>query len=268
MAKFGKLLSLFASVMFIASVAWSSASVADSQLDTIKNDKKIMVGWAEWRPMEYKDITSGEVKGILVTMANDIASRLGVTAEFLEDNWATLTAGIAANKFQIALMGDTDQRAKVVDFSVPLYHVPFTVIVKADSSFKTFDDVNQPGNTIAVTTGSSTDEVLTALENKGTLKAKVLRLKDVGGGILSLVSDQVTAFASSVDDLSQIVTQQPSLRIVDGNFGASLFAVAVPKGDAELKAAIDKAVTDMVSDGTVAKLIKDNNMSGTVAGGQ
>jgi ABC-type amino acid transport substrate-binding protein len=261
-----RMLQLLASILAIASLPATHGAAAESRLATIKSEKEIGIGWAEWRPMEYKDIASGDLQGVLVAMAKEIAARLGAKPTFVQDNWSTLTAGIAANKFQISMMGMSEGRARVVDFSTPLYHVPFKVIVSSGSDFKTFDDVNKPENTIAVTTGSTTDEILTQLEHTGKIKAQITRLKDVGGAILSLTSNKVTAFASSTDDLVQIIDKQPALKLVDGDFGASIFSVAVPKGDADLKSAVDNIVTSMVSDGTVDKLLKQYQVSGTVAG--
>ncbi|MER8843686.1 substrate-binding periplasmic protein [Mesorhizobium australicum] len=241
---------------------------AASALEKVKSSGEIQVGWAEWRPMEYRDTSTGDLKGVLIAFAEELAKRLGAKADFVEDNWSTLPAGIAADKFQIALMGITEARQKVLDFSQPLYHVPFTVIVKDSSNLKTFDQVNTTENSIAVTTGSSTDELLAGMERAGKLKAKVVRLKDVGGALLSVTTGKTTAFASSIDDLSQIVKQQKALRIVDGSFGASIFAVSHAKGQKDMNEAIDKGVSAMIQDGTVAKLLVQYSVSGSVAGAE
>ncbi len=241
---------------------------AQNALEKINTAGEMQIGWAEWRPMEYRDTVSGDLKGVLIALADELASRLKVKPSFVQDNWATLTAGIAADKFQMALMGITEARQRVLDFAEPMYHVPFTVIVKDNSGLKTFDEVNTPENSIAVTTGSSTDELLGSLERSGVIKAKVIRLKDVGGALLSLTTDKTTAFASSVDALSQIVEQQKALRIVDGSFGASIFAPSHAKDQPELNKALNDAVKSMIEDGTIARLLVEYRVAGSVAGAQ
>ncbi len=268
MSKLRRILKTILPTLAAASLAIAPAAHAASALSKIADSKKVQVGWAEWKPMEYKDIATGDLKGVLVAMATEVSKRLGAEPEFVQDNWTTLTAGIAAGKFQISMMGISEGRARVVDFSKPLYHVPFTVIVPSASKATTFEDVNTSDNTIAVTTGSTTDELLTDLEKKGAVKAHIVRIKDVGGAILSLTSNKVAAFASSTDDLAQITAQQPSLKIVKGEFGASTFGVALPKGDKELKAAVDHAVEAMISDGTIDKFLKEYKVAGTIAGGE
>lgn len=237
-------------------------------LSTIQKSGSVHIGWAEWRPMEYRDIESGDLKGVLIALAQGIAKRMHVKPVFVEDNWSTLTAGISSGKFAMSLMGRSTERAQVVDFSSPLYSVPFTVIVSGNSSYKTFDEANLPQNTIAVTTGSTTDELLTSLQKEGKIKANVVRIKDVGGAILSLMSGKVAAFASSTDDLLQIIKQQPSLKLAGGSFGASVFCVALPKGDKTLLSGVDDAVQSMMTDGTVASLLKQYSIVGSVAGGK
>ena len=257
------------SALCLATVSLAVAPAhADSALDRIKAAGEVKVGWAEWRPMEYRDTVSGELKGVLIALADEISKRLGVKINFVQDNWATLPAGIAADKFQIALMGISEARERVLDFSVPMYHVPFSVVVQDASGLKTFDEVNKAGNSIAVTTGSTTDEVLAALERSGELKAEVVRLKDVGGALLSLTTGKSTAFATSVDALSQIVEQQKGLHMVDGSFGASIFAVAHAKEQGDLNKVLDEVVGAMIADGTVGKLLTEYSVAGSVAGAQ
>ena len=241
---------------------------AQSALEKIKSAQEVQIGWAEWRPMEYRDTASGELKGVLIAMAEEVAKRLEAKATFVQDNWATLPAGIAADKFQIALMGVSEARERVLAFSQPMYHVPFSVVVKEASGLKSFDEVNSAEYSIAVTTGSTTDEVLTELARSGELKAQVVRLKDVGGALLSLTTEKTTAFASSVDALSQIVEQQKALHIVDGSFGASIFAVAHGQGQDDLKSALNEAVAGMIEDGTIANLLVEYAVAGSAAGEQ
>jgi len=254
--------SLFSVVMMATAIAPAKSQA----LDQIKSSGEVAIGWAEWRPLEYRDTASGELKGVLIAFAEEIAKKLDAKPKFIQDNWLTMTMGIESDKFQIALMGISESRTRVVNFSTPLYYVPYGVVVKSNSGLKTFDEVNQSGNSIAVTTGSSTDELLTLLEKSGDLKAQIVRLKDVGGALLSLTSGKSTAFATTLDALAQIAEQQKSLIIAEGSFGATDYAIAHPKGDEELTAVLDKAVSDIIEEGTAAKLLETYAVLGSVVG--
>jgi L-cystine transport system substrate-binding protein len=269
MSGWKSLLDTFAALSLVACTAYSSTQVsAQNALEKVKSAGELRIGWAEWRPMEYRDAASGELKGFLIAFAEDLAKRMGVKPVFVEDNWSTLTAGLAADKFQISLMGTSDARKRVADFSHPIYYVPFTVVVNDSSSFTSFDQVNASGNSIAVTTGSNTDELLNSLQQSGKLKTNVIRLKDVGAAVLSLMTAKTTAFASSIDDLSQLVKQQKSLRIVDGSFGTSEYAVSHAKNQEALNAALNETVAAMIKDGSVANLLVKYGVSASAADAQ
>lgn len=260
-------------VLAVASLAacgvnFAGHASAQDVLEKVKAAGELKIGWAEWRPLEYRDIASGELKGALIVLAEEVSKRMELKSSFVQDNWSTITAGIAADKFQVALMANSVARDRVVDFTQPIYRVPYSVIVKDSSGLKSFDEVNTPEHSISVTTGSTTDELLTELSQSGELKAQVVRLKDVGGALLSLTTGNTTAFATTVDALGQIVEQQTGLRLVEGSFGASPYAIAHAENNEPLNKALNEAIASMVEDGTVEKILKDHNVTGPVVGAQ
>lgn len=259
----GTLVRTFAALAFAATgFAVASPASAESRFPKMKEAGVLEVGWGAFPPYEYQDVTSGELKGILIELAKEVAERLGVSADFTLDSWPTMPAGIAAGKFDVALMGYSDGRARIVDYSIPLYVSDFTAVVLGNSTITTWDELNQPGNVMAVTTGSSTDEVLARMQQEGKLKLEVRRIKDVGSGVLAVTGGNVTAYTNQRDSLSLMVKSQPQLRVIDGAFGEAWFGVVVPKGDEEYLANVDKAVKSMRDDGTIAKLIADFQVIG------
>lgn len=250
-----------AAVAALATLAAPSAQ-AQSRFDAVEQTGVLNVGWGKFPPYEYQDVISGELKGILIDLAKEVATRVGAEAEFTLDTWSTMPAGIAAGRFDIALMGYSDGRAEIVDYSHPLYVSDFTALVAADSDIMTWDQLNQPGNTMAVTTGSSTDEVLTRMANEGTLQLEVRRIKDVGAGILAVSSGNLTAYTNQRDSLSLMVAAQPQLRVIDGAFGQAWFGVVVPKGDETYLEKINGAVAAMREDGTIGNMITQYEVVG------
>jgi len=255
--------TLFGAAM-AATVAIAPASA--DVLEDVKSSGQVNIGWAEWRPLEYRETTSGELKGVLIAFAEEIAKRLGGKANFIQDNWQTMTMGIDSDKFHIALMGLSEARKRVVDFSIPLYNVPYGVIVQDSSGLKTWDEVNQSGNKISVTTGSTTDELLALLQKSGDVKAEVVRLKDVGGALLAVTSGKATAFATTLDALEQITEQQKSLRLAEGTFGATDYGIAYKKGEEALNSALNDVVQAMIDDGTAEKLLTEYAVKGSIVG--
>lgn len=69
-----------------ADAADTSAS-AESDVDYVKNNGKLVIGITDFAPMDYKEDGSDEWVGFDADMAKAFAESLGVKAEFIEINW-------------------------------------------------------------------------------------------------------------------------------------------------------------------------------------
>lgn len=254
---------LAATLMFSAG---AGAARASDLLTSIEETKELKVGWAEWNPFETRDVVSGELKGVLIDIAAEISKRMGAKSVFVLDNWATLPSGIAAEKFNVSIMSITPGRAQVVTFTDPIYSSDFTAIVADNSGFSTWDELNRAGNTIAATTGSAGDEVITALDKKGEIKAQIVRIKDVGAAILAVKTGKNSAYINQRDVLTLMSKQQQGLKVVSGKFGTSPSGLAIPKDDTDALSAFNKVITEMNSDGTTTKLFEKNGIAGIQVG--
>ncbi|CAH1655213.1 putative ABC-type amino acid transport substrate-binding protein [Hyphomicrobiales bacterium] len=240
-----------------------SGAAAGELMSKIQETKTISFGWAEWKPFIYKDVKTGEMTGILVELAKAFSKRLGAEAVFVQDgSWATVPAGIAAGKYQATILTITPARRTIVDFTIPIYSSDFTAIVDKASAAKSWNDLNQKGNTVAVTTGSAGDEVTSALEKKGEVKAEIVRIKDVGSAILAVATQKVGGYVNQRDVLSLIADSQNELRVLDGRFDISTGAILFKKGEPEAEAKFNEAVRSLIKDGTVSRLLAESGVKG------
>ena len=69
-----------------ADAADTSAS-AESDVDYVKSNGKLVIGITDFAPMDYKEDGSDEWVGFDADMAKAFAESLGVKAEFIEINW-------------------------------------------------------------------------------------------------------------------------------------------------------------------------------------
>src|SRR5258708_27269973 len=103
---------LFAGVLALAG-AIGTAQAQTSALDRIEKQRVMRVGWAVWHPYVFRDPKTNQVQGISYDLVQDLGKSLGVKVEWVEDSWATLPAGLQANKFEITnLMAITPPRAE------------------------------------------------------------------------------------------------------------------------------------------------------------
>ena len=69
------------------SAASDTSASADSDLEYVKSQGKLVVGITDFAPMDYKEDGSDEWIGFDADMAKAFAESIGVEAEFLEINW-------------------------------------------------------------------------------------------------------------------------------------------------------------------------------------
>ena len=242
------LMSVLAFAVF--GTAWAQSPA----LSRIDKDKTLRVGWAVWHPYVFRDPKSNQVQGISYELLQEMGKALGVKVEWVEDSWATLPAGLQANKFEITnLMAITPPRAEVVGFSEAVTQHGLSLIAPQAEVAKTkgWQDWDRPGVKIAVTLGANSDMFVT----EKFKRAEIVRLKTVPENVLALVSGRVNAHASTIDALKTIQKEHPNLAIVPGSFGSSEVAFALPKGDAQLTQRVNQFVTEAKKSGRISQLL-------------
>ena len=94
----------------VSFVATPSMAQSGSALDRIQSDGKLRVGWATWWPYAFKDPDNNNEARRRCHRCFQIDGESNSTTEvvWVEDSWATLIAGLHANKYDVTVpMGRT-----------------------------------------------------------------------------------------------------------------------------------------------------------------
>jgi cyclohexadienyl dehydratase len=115
----------------------------------------------------------GEVSGLDVTLAQELADHLGVEARFVRTSWPTLMADFAAHRFDIGMSGIsvTPERATEAEFSVA-YHIDGkTPIARCEdvARFRTIDRIDRPGVRVIVNPGGTNERFVRERIKRATL---------------------------------------------------------------------------------------------------
>ncbi|WP_420489661.1 amino acid ABC transporter substrate-binding protein [Neobacillus vireti] len=119
---------------------------ADNQdlLKKIQDDGKITIGTeGTYPPFTFHD-TNGNLTGFDVDLANEVAKRLGVKAEYKETQWDAMFAGLDAKRFDMIAneVGIRPDRQKKYDFSDPYITSAGVLIVNtSNTKVKKFEDI-------------------------------------------------------------------------------------------------------------------------------
>lgn len=239
--------------MAIAVMLTSAAALADGLADVKKSGELSAAMSGAYPPFNFIDSSTNKVVGFDASIAEAIAERLGVKAKIVTTAWDGIIAGLLANKYDtiVGSMTITPEREKAVDFVGPYYRAGRGVFVTEGSAVKGLGDIK--GKTVGVTLGETHEKWARQQEGwsvktyKG-LPELLLELK--AGRVDAIIADNVAvlvAVKSSGDKVKQLDT--PGIEGGSVNIG-----IAIRKGNPELKAAMQKALDDMMADGTYEKI--------------
>lgn len=222
-------------------------ATGDNLLSQVKSSGKLRIGTeGTYAPFTFHDST-GNLTGFDVDIANEIATRLGVKAEFVETKWDGMFAGLDAKRFDAVIneVSIKPDRQEKYDFSDPYIVSKAVLIVRDDNTDITkFEDLK----------GKKSGQSLTS--NLGDLArsygANIEQADGFNQTIDLLTSKRIDATINDSLSFLDLKKQKPDvpIKIVAEQENAEKSAVLVNKGNKELLDAINKALADMKADGT------------------
>jgi ABC-type amino acid transport substrate-binding protein len=229
----------------------SSSGSAAGDLASVKKAGVLKVGTeGTYSPFSFHDSKTNALTGFDVEVAQAVAGRLGVKAEFVETPWDAIFAGMAAKRFDVVINQVTrnPERTNLYGLSQTYDWSEGVVATRADESgIAALADLKGRKSAQSITSNW----------------AKVA--KDAGADVVS-----VEGFTQAVTLLKQKrvdATVNDSLAVLDylKSTGDGSIKVAAKTGDlseqvvaarkdSDLVAAIDTALTDLTKDGTLKKI--------------
>lgn len=239
----------------------SESNDSATKLDTIKSNKKIVLGTAaDYPPYEFYSNVDGklEVVGFDIDIAKAIAADLGVELEIIDMKFEGLLPALSANKidFIVAGMVPTDERKKSVDFSTQYYNAEQTAVVLTENldKFKTMADFE--GKKLGAQKSTVQEEIAMAVPN-----AEVKSLAKLTDLIMEVNTQKVDAIMLASPVAKAYAQSNPNLSVPDISFGTEDgVAVAVSNGNEALIAEINKTLTKLIEEGKIDKFIADATM--------
>ncbi len=246
-------MNLIKSVLAIGLVGLGLATpaLAQSALEQIKAAGALRVGTeGTYAPFTYHDDT-GALVGFDVEIAQEIAKRLGVTAQFVEGPWDGLIAGIDANRYDVVInqVGITDARKEKYDFSEPYIASKAALIVRGDNTDITSFEALK-GKKAAQTITSNFGKLA---EASG---AEIVPTDGFDQSIALVVQGRADATINDSLSFFDFKKQQPdaNVKIAATQADADYSGVLLAKGKPELLAAINTALAELKADGTYATI--------------
>lgn len=211
---------------------------------------------AGYRPFMFKD-ASGNLMGFDYDIGNAICAELQAQCTWVEQDWDGIIPGLLAERYDaiLASMTVTEERQRVVDFTIPYYNIPERLVGRADAGLD--DGEGLAGKTVGVLRGTTHATYLLQERPDVTLREYPTQEEvwlDLAAGRID------AAFAS------QIVIDDGFLKTdagkgfamfgkeyMGGHFGTG-HGIALRKDSAELRDRIDAAIRAIHDNGTYAEI--------------
>lgn len=234
------------------------ASVQKAGVLTVATD-------ASYPPFEFYASDNKTIVGADPDFARALGNLLGVRFELRNTGFDGIVAGIAAQKFQLAMSGmaDTRDRQKQISFVDYANNGDAFIASKGDAkNYPTWTSLC--GHNVAIQTGTDTVADLQAQSKKCTHNGKrAITISDYGTqdqGVLAVTSGRSVVLVSSGGSAGYIAAQShgqlASIVPPDNPPGSTgALGIALAKDQTALAKALLAAVTALIKDGTYAKIM-------------
>jgi len=206
-----------------------------------------------------KDPATGELRGVVPDLAQELARRLGAAVELVSYPGAGQVAdAAAAGAWDVGFIGAEPARAAEIAFTLAYLEIPATYLVPSGSPIRTIAEVDRPGVRIAVAARSAYDLYL----SRSLKHAQLVRAEGLPASFDLFVAEKLEVLAGLLPRLTADVTRLAGARILDGRFTAVQQAIGTPKARSAAAAYLSEFVADIKASGLVARLIERHGVKG------
>ena len=205
---------------------------------------------------------NGEQGGVAVEFARELARRLAVPLEIIPYKSAgALADSVTTGAWEISVLGDEPERARVLDFATPLTEIEATYLVPAGSPIRGIDEVDRVGIRIVSPARSAYDLFL----SRTIRNARLVQIAGSRAAEQHFVREKLDVMAGLKPALLELAPTLPGSRILDGNFTVVRHTVCVPKGRDAAAAYLRDLVEDVKASGLVTRWIAESGVKGLSA---
>jgi polar amino acid transport system substrate-binding protein len=208
----------------------------------------------------YNYLDNSELAGFEIDLGKAICARLAIKCSFVAQDWDNLIPGLLNHQYDaiMAAMEITDERREKIAFSAPYVRMPSAFMVADTSTLKDAAPATLAGKTIGVEAGGAHQSYLEDIYKNSEIHPYSI-LEDA---ILDLAQGRIDTVIGDKDAIADFLATRKEGHcchiLADvprdvGYFGAGI-GVGLRKEDKDLKVMFDKALDELMADGTFMKI--------------
>lgn len=230
----------------------TAGAAQDAGLELLEPGKLTVATEGTYAPFSMTG-PDGKLDGLEIRVVQEIAKRIGLEYTPIIIKWDSILVGLMSDQYDMisAAMDITPERQQQVTFSDGWLESGGRIVTSEDSDIKSAADLKGKNvGALVASTWTKLAESLGAGEVK-TYKAEADALQDLANGnVDAVITDSIAAAYA-------IQTSTLPLRMTDDYVSRIQKGFAIKKDKPNLVQAINKALADMVADGTYEKLTSD-----------
>ncbi|RIE17205.1 basic amino acid ABC transporter substrate-binding protein [Candidatus Cryosericum septentrionale] len=227
-------------------------AATSSDLDRVKQDGVLTVGNdTTYAPFEFADSTN-KPTGFDIDLIAAVAEKLGLKTDIVTTAWDGIIPALQTQKFEVVIssMTITPDREKEVSFSIPYYRADMGIVFD-----KTLHTIATPSDLAGLrvgaqvgTTGEQSAHMIDGVTDVRSYPDIQLAMADLKLARIDAVVNDFPVCAYYAKD-SPTLTVIRILKVKDLDL-TQYYGIAMRLEDKQLKIAVDKALQDLVKDGT------------------
>ncbi|NIE66942.1 transporter substrate-binding domain-containing protein [Burkholderia sp. Ax-1719] len=188
--------------LFAASCLFVSTAHAQDTgtWQSVKKAGVLRCGAAVAPPYVMRDPKTGDYSGFFSDLCRSFGENvLKVKVEFVDTSWDNIVAGLQSDKWDLSMaLNDTPEREKAIAFSVPATDYNVSLVYnknnpKIPKTVKSIADIDKPGMTIAVMSGTVGDKAISSVVKQ----AQIMRLPGNDETRLAMMSKRADLLADA-----------------------------------------------------------------------
>lgn len=235
---------------------------ATDKLSAIKKSGKLVLGTsADYPPYEFHKLIDGkdQIVGFDITIAQEIAKKLGVELEIKDIAFKGLTEAVKTDKVDIVLAGmvPDEKRKKEVDFSDVYYVAKQAVIVRTEDKGKYSSVKDFAGKKVGVQLGT----IQEGLAKDHMTGAEIKSLDKITELVMELKTKKVDALVVEYPVATSYAEKNSDMFVTDMKFDDAYqekgSAAAMKKGNEEFVKAVNDIIKEIVASKQIDKYVAD-----------
>lgn len=249
----------------VSDEALSGAKASELVPGDLRESGVLRVATAEgYPPMEmYKEGTQ-QLIGVDPDLAAAIADRLGLELELTNASFPGLIPGLAADRWDLAMssMSDLPERRQAVDF-VDYFYAGGSIVVAKGNPEGITDLESLCGHDVVLAKGSSNLEIGEAQNEKCDDKMNINISEDAPTGLLEIESGRSVATIVDYPVAKDYVAESNAYDVLDEQYAAGPWGVAVSKENNELRDAVKVALEELIDNGEYQRILQKWDVEGS-----